>query len=460
MSAFGLILLLVLLVSPSAAWVVPRQADGSVSVSEIFKIKGGLLVKNGKQTSCGLGMLDNKASLISAACLDFVKGKVDTSTKYEVFVDGGFNGATARFVIQNITVHPSYDPATKANNVALVQYNKDAEVLWFNRNAVGLSDWTGLLYTQRYLSDIEGMAWATPKVKPENSIGDTTCSKLSPVYKANTKSFTCSSVLSTAPSASLSSCDVPYQAVYAVFSEAYVYQAGFFSHVVVTEGENLCKNGGQRSYFTLISDYLTFARTELNRKVYYYNPDNGTIPQTDVDYAMTKPSGSVTGVVMLSGNMYTNQSTPSFTSALLSRTATSSETPTNNPPGEKEPSEDSGGSSGLSKRSIAIVAACSAVGSLIIAVGAFFLVRWWRGNLKRTRDPYKETAAQEILANDLGGATVPGGGGGNNYTSMLDVSYAAPPAYLANDSSRGPDVVEMPSPHSPASSIEYPNEKM
>ncbi|KAJ2467738.1 hypothetical protein GGI03_001398 [Coemansia sp. RSA 2337] len=155
--------------------------------------------------------------------------------------------------------------------------------------------------------------------------------------------------------------------------------------------------------------------------------------------------------------MYPKQpSTTSPTSSFPSRTSTSpSQTPTGNPSNEKEPESNSG----MSKRSIAIVAACSAVGSLLLAVGVVFLVRWWRGHLKRTRDPYKETAAQEILANDLGGASMPGGGNLRSMTEIVDVAYTnpPPPAYPANEH-RVLVVEEAQSPNSLVSN-EYPNEK-
>ncbi|KAJ2890182.1 hypothetical protein GGI21_006266, partial [Coemansia aciculifera] len=369
---------------------------------------------------------------------------------------------TSRYTIDTITVHPSYDPVTKANNVALVQYNKGSTVTWFNYNAIKPTNWTGIIYAQRYLSDVNGMAWATPKVYTQSNTGDSTlCPQLSPLYKANEGSMACSSGVSTSPSASLSSCSVPYQVAYAFFSNTatYVYQAGFFSHAVVESGTDMCKYGQQRSYYTLISDYLEFAVATLGRTVYYYNPNNATMPQTNLGFTMTLPtSAAPAGANMLSGDFYANQTTtPSQTSSSSSRTISSpTSSATNTSSSDNSDSGNSDGGGGMSKRTIAIVAACSAVGSVLLLTGSFFLVRWWRGHLKRTRDPYKETAAQEILANDLGGATIPGeynnGGGGST-----------PPPYIDTESPRSRAsaivsvVMEMPSPHS-MNNDEYPSE--
>ncbi|KAJ2813364.1 hypothetical protein H4S07_000739, partial [Coemansia furcata] len=292
MAVFGLLLSLALAV-PSAASVLPRQQDVTASANDIFKVKGGLFIKNGKQTSCGLGILDNMASLMSADCLDFVNGKVDASSNYEAFIDAGYDGATARYTVQNVTVHPSYDPKTKANNVAVIQYNSGSKVTWYNYNAIGPSNWDGYVYVQRYLSDIDGMAWATPKVYTQDS-GDSLCSDLSPVYNANMKDFACGRGTVSPPTSALGTCNVPYQMVYATFSGTYVYQAGFFSHVVIQDGNDLCEYSSQRTYFTLISDYLAFANSVIKRTVYYFNKINSTKPQTSPAYAMTKPSTTVT----------------------------------------------------------------------------------------------------------------------------------------------------------------------
>ncbi|KAJ2030261.1 hypothetical protein IWW57_001274 [Coemansia sp. S610] len=466
MAVFGLLFSLALAAAvavPSTASVLPRRQDARASPTDIFKIKGGLLVKNSKQTSCGLGILDNMAALVSADCLDYTSGKVNYTTKYEAFVDAGYNGATGRYKVQTITVHPSYDAKTKANNVAVIQYNSGSKVLWYNYNAIEPDSWDEYVYVQRYLSDVDGMAWATPKVYSQSN-ADSTCSQLSPVYKANKEGFACGSGLVSAPSL-LGACDVPYQMVYAKLSGSYVYQAGFFSHAAIEDGKNLCKYGSQRSYFTLFSDYLAFANSVTNRTVYYFSDDNSTTPQTDPKYAMAKPSSTVSDVVLLSGDMYAKQpgvessaaTSLSRSSPLASPTSspTPSPSPTSDPPREEEPVTESG----MSKRSIAIVAACSAIGSLLLAVGGFFLVRWWRGHLQRTRDPFKETAAQEFLANDLGGASMPVGHGNlRSMTEIVDAPFIVPPpAYPVNEP-RILVVEEMQSPNSLVSN-EYPNEK-
>ncbi|KAJ2335933.1 hypothetical protein GGH91_005370, partial [Coemansia sp. RSA 2671] len=147
-------------------------ADGADSgtpnrVADLAQIKGGVLVKNGKQTSCGLGLLDNMASYVSANCLDFKNGKVDGNIIYEVYIDSGYDKTATRAMVQNITVHPKYNPSTMANNIALIEFNLGNDVTWYNYNAIGRASWSEIIYAQRYVSDMNQMTWATPQISPQ-----------------------------------------------------------------------------------------------------------------------------------------------------------------------------------------------------------------------------------------------------------------------------------------------------
>ncbi|KAJ1843674.1 hypothetical protein LPJ73_005419 [Coemansia sp. RSA 2703] len=92
--------------------------------------------------------------------------------------------------------------------------------------------------------------------------------------------------------------------------------------------------------------------------------------------------------------------------------------------------------SGLSSKTKIIAGVCSAVGGVILLGAVFLLVRWWRkhGKVRRQRDPYKETAAQKILADDLGGASVPAFSPNRITAATTDpivAAYEQPPAYRA-----------------------------
>ncbi|KAJ2007553.1 hypothetical protein GGI04_001475 [Coemansia thaxteri] len=430
--------------------------------SDLSMVKAGLLVKNGKQTSCALGILDNQASIVSADCLNYkANGQVDMSVIYEAFINAAYDGSPARHAVLNVTIHPSYNPTTKANNVAVIQYNGGSTNAWHNYNAIGPDTWSNIVYSQQYISEIDTLTWATPQVYSQGS-ADSMCEQLSPLYTANEKDYTCSSGTLSPPSSSLSSCSVPYQMAYGLIGTT-LFPAAIFSHVVVQGGSNLCQYSNQRSYYTMMSDYLMFASTVLNRTVYYYSGGNSTQPQQNPGYSMALPTGSSpSSAAVVGGDMYAKQSTGTPTSSSYRMSSSGQQRPTSvvESTSSSAPSDDpssDGSSSGMSHRTIAIVAACSAVGALLLAVAAFFTVRWWRAHVARTRDPYKEAAAQRMLADGLGGASLP--------EEHFD-ALAPPPAYHPEEerrlsAARTPGTTEeiMPLPPSARNEDTYPDEK-
>ncbi|KAJ2787660.1 hypothetical protein GGI15_000550 [Coemansia interrupta] len=385
------------------------------TASDLDNVKAGVLVKDGSQTSCALGLLDNKASLISADCLDFSNGSVNKSVTYEAYINAGFDGVSSKYTVVNITVHPNYDERTKANNIALIQFNTNSNISWYNYNAVIRSDWSSLVYVQFSLSDIVTMKWNTPTLYSQDNVDDSQCSSFSPVYSDSSADYVCSKdTVTTVPTGVDAPCRIVYGMVYGVI-DGIMYPAGFLSHVAVKNGNSLCNYTDQRAYYTLLSDYLMFATTALNREVYYYSKDNVTEPQKNPYYAMAVPSSAApSGVTNIGGNIYAK---------LVAET----------------PTKETHGDSGLASKTKIIIGVCSAVGSVILLVAVFLLVRWWRkhGKIRQQRDPYKETAAQEILADDLGGASVPNLRPSRIAAATTDPLIAAyerpPPAYRADE---------------------------
>ncbi|KAJ2471531.1 hypothetical protein GGI02_002208 [Coemansia sp. RSA 2322] len=301
------------------------------------------------------------------------------------------------------------------------------------------------------------MTWDTPQVYSQGS-PDSMCEQLSPVYRANELGYTCSSGL-LQPTSSLGSCGVPYQVAYGLIGTT-LFQTGIFSHVVVQGGSDLCRYTNQRSYYTLMSDYLMFASTVLNRTVYYYSSNNVTTPQNDANYSMEPPTDLLSGsVVVLGGDMYARQVEETTTSSRQQTSTSAIETVTSSDLSDEFSDDLSGSDSSgsTSNRTTVIVAVCSAVGALLLAVATYFAVRWWRAHVARTRDPYMETAAQRMLADDLGGASLPE----DHFNALV-----APPAYHPAEGRQLPvarnlDTVEelSPLPSLASSNDGYANEK-
>ncbi|KAJ2907906.1 hypothetical protein GGI21_003419, partial [Coemansia aciculifera] len=383
---------------------------------DLSKIKGGVLVKNGKQTSCGLGLLDNMASFVSADCLDYKNGKVDNDVVYEVFIDPAYDSVATRSVVQNITVHPKFNPTTKTNNVALIEFNLNSGVVWYNYNAIGRKSWNDIIYAQQYISDVNNMAWATPKIS-SSAPSDAMCGNMSAVFSANQDVLSCNAILAGSPSPDMSTCNVPYQVAYAVIGRS-LYPAGIYSHSVVEGGGDLCSNSSiVRNYYTMVEDYLMFARTALNRTVYYYRTDNTTLPQSDPNFAMVEPSAPPPAKALtVAGNYYSRQTGSNFATSVptptVVPTSSSSVPAASTSSSDSEQSSDSsslspsdGITDGLSKNVVIIIAVSCSVGSLLIAFILFFVIKRRRiAKSSRRHDQFKEATAQLILAEGLGGA--------------------------------------------------------
>ncbi|KAJ2088396.1 hypothetical protein IW138_004272 [Coemansia sp. RSA 986] len=93
----------------------------------------GVLYKNGKQTACMMAVIDMKAGYVAASCIDLRYNKVDTSTNYKIYFTPMLNSDSFAVDLDpsDITIHPNYDPVSYANNIAVVQYNKDTTDNYF-----------------------------------------------------------------------------------------------------------------------------------------------------------------------------------------------------------------------------------------------------------------------------------------------------------------------------------------
>ncbi|KAJ1726619.1 hypothetical protein LPJ61_005063 [Coemansia biformis] len=420
-------------VSP-AGGLVTRQ-----STQYLSKVKGGMLVKDGKATSCGVGFLDNMAAMISATCLDMKNGAVDKSVKYEILIDDAYNGVSERYPVTDFKLHPSFNAETLANNVAVIQFNKGSDVTWYNYSwqPTGKADSPELIYAQRVLTDVKTSTWGTVQISQGNRMSDAACTDLSPLYKANPADLICNDAVYTAPVSGLTQCKVPSQTVYAYIG-GIAFQAGFFSYAMVKGGNDLCDYKQVRTYFTLMASYLAFAQAAVNRTVYYYEPTNTTSPQTNPFFEMDSVAGVAGSVAkMVSGDMYGSANDGNGNSNGSSGGDGVSQTDDGKSSGKNTSSNNSSSnsgdsSSGLATKTIIIIAVCSSLGSLLFGLSIFLVVWCLRRKVFRARDPYLETNAQNFLANDIGGASPPAASRSED-DAFIRLATSKPPPYRASE---------------------------
>ncbi|KAJ2631126.1 hypothetical protein H4R22_002199, partial [Coemansia sp. RSA 1290] len=73
--------------------------------------------------------MDLKSGLVPANCLEFSDGlSLDQATEYEVYVTSGIENLfpkSFKLELDDIHVHPDYDPSSLAYNMAVIEFNKN-----------------------------------------------------------------------------------------------------------------------------------------------------------------------------------------------------------------------------------------------------------------------------------------------------------------------------------------------
>ncbi|KAJ2605400.1 hypothetical protein EV177_006162 [Coemansia sp. RSA 1804] len=276
--------------------------------ADISSIKGGILVKNGMQTSCELGVIDSSAAFVAAPCLDFSKGVVDSGTAYEVYLDAGINNKTAKYTVNSITVHPEYNATNLINPVAILQFNRASTETWSNPIAIDRNNgWGDIALVKRELSDLNTMKWRAPSTATNPYMFPKEVNFLD-IYNLNMDSLLCSNATTHTTSTYLTTCATPY-GVAETYIDGKPYVAGIYSFTRLYGLSYKCTLfDGQKSYYTLLANYVAFADKVLGRKIGYYpNNNSNVVPQTDPNFSMAKPADNSMSIVYLMGDFYSAQ---------------------------------------------------------------------------------------------------------------------------------------------------------
>ncbi|KAI9467852.1 hypothetical protein BX667DRAFT_215966 [Coemansia mojavensis] len=359
--------------------------------SLVKDVAGGVLGKNGKITSCDLAVIDSRAAIVAASCLDYTIGTaLNTDTSYTALIKQGSSGIEETYAVYNITVHSKYNPYNYVNNLAIIQFNPFSTAMY--QNAISLTsyfEYQNIGYL-RYnatsnTSDIE-------YIYIENTqIGDKACEGLSEMYTVNVDDVMCNSNTINMASHEFYNCKLPMGSVYG-YMDGKVYALGLYSHTAISKGDNLCNYGIQRSYFTTLNRYIGFIQQTINRTVYTYGANVSSI-NLDTDYTMVDRYFSTDEklkVTTLSGDLYRDQANAPGT------------TSTDHPEGSSTLTNDTS-SSALGQKTIIIIAVCASVGGLVVALLAIAIVFWWCCR-KPPVDPVRQKQQRDIIESEIGGA--------------------------------------------------------
>ncbi|KAJ2844305.1 hypothetical protein J3B02_005004, partial [Coemansia erecta] len=414
----------------------------AVSAASISGFRGASLAKDGQLTSCEVALIDEKAGYVAASCLNYnSNGSINTNTVYEVYFDNGAGANPGRTTIRNDSIykHPSFNPKTFANNIAVVVFDPVDDSAWQNPIAALRKEWRDTAFVLREVDNQSDITWKTPAIYSQNA-PDSGCSSASQLYKNNPDYLLCIKAHTT--SSHDTQCSLPYTSAYGVGASG-MGIAALFSYSASSD-DRLCNSSAdQYNYYTVLSYYDLFAKTVLGRDVNEYVEDTNGLDSLDRTASFQMKSASLDNKShVFGGDMYsplnlfesvivvsqgpqssiTSTSFVSVTSTLFmsnSNSASDGEGESVNESGIDNDSEsDNQGNSsssnnssykGFPKTTVIAMACGISGGAIVIAVALYFIIttrrnrkqrQQWSNNTERRQKDIRE------LYDELGGASV------------------------------------------------------
>ncbi|KAJ2078950.1 hypothetical protein H4R24_004121 [Coemansia sp. RSA 988] len=226
--------------------------------------------------------------------------------KLTIAISGKSNSEVVE--VRSVTIHPQYSLETLANNIAVIVFSISKNDNTEGSELLTSKTWDERYFFRRTLSDPTAPKWNNPLTSKVDDKGKDLCTVASPIYAANTADFICSSA--TAAPNDISTCKLPYGMGYGVKSKSTVPIA-VYSHTVVF-GDGLCSESKQVSYYTMLSNFLTWANNIASTQAKKLslpapNEESGSGSGSgsgNKDYQMKAPTNPVPVVKLYGGDLY------------------------------------------------------------------------------------------------------------------------------------------------------------
>ncbi|KAJ2090747.1 hypothetical protein IW138_002365 [Coemansia sp. RSA 986] len=289
------------------------STSGSTSSisSAISMFPDGVLIIDGKQTSCMVALVNEAYGFVSAACL---MSAGETTAKTAGRLKLAINGleASGLLSIAAAVVHPSYNATTLANNIGVLYFTANQSSKSNNGDSVAAAkcDVTKTYLERRTLSNLSPLTWNTPPtIVAFKSNSNDVCTIGSPIYSANKGDFICNNAVAS-PGSGLSSCALPLGLGYTAITANSALPSAVYSHSVVF-GDGLCSNNKMVHYYVVLSNYLAWgAQVVQNLKTAGVSGKSANVA---ADYSMDPPAEIVPVIMTYSGDLYTQAPVPMAT---------------------------------------------------------------------------------------------------------------------------------------------------
>ncbi|KAJ2729069.1 hypothetical protein H4S00_000652 [Coemansia sp. D1744] len=287
------------------AFVCYLEVVAAADKLDVVSYHAAVLVKNGKQTSCEIALIDGSSGFVAATCVVDANGAVDTSSRYEVYTDnyGTRKSVNAPILSGSIRVHPQFKTSSFANNIAIVQFSLSGNPKLKIDVAVDHRTWASTKFVRRSMSNLENGEWGTPNTGG-SELSRSECAASSGLYSSNYFDFECST--DTLPSMVGSQCRVPYGALYGVINGK-MGIGGIYSHSVI-QGDSICDSAKTVHYFVLLSNFIAFAENVLGRGVRTLSTGDFMV-QSDLYYGMEPEAfARADSELIIGGNVFNRNS--------------------------------------------------------------------------------------------------------------------------------------------------------
>ncbi|KAJ2715481.1 hypothetical protein H4R19_001183 [Coemansia spiralis] len=353
------------------------------------QLKGGVLYKNGDQTSCQLAVLDSESAAVSADCLHLgPDGQLSPNTTHFAYLDSGADGVTDVYAVRGAVVHPKYNAHSRSNNIAVLMFNTTRSQLAWQMPIAAPPNTPAdrpAAFVRYAVADATTLMWRWPPYVHDWAQPDSRCTSMSRLYANNADALWCtdSDVMTAADSAK--HCAIPLGTMVALTAPDKIALVGLYSYGAV-EGKiaTVCSKTQMRSYFTALAPYVPFFESVLGRSLAF----DGKRGPSDYAMAEADPSLNPVDTQMVGGDVFAANKLGS--PALADGTGS-------------DPSQDGlDPDSGLTKSAIIIIVVCSTVGGLLIVCAVAFILYRRRRRARSAAGQLKSGRVHGALQDDLG----------------------------------------------------------
>ncbi|ORX73142.1 hypothetical protein DL89DRAFT_281776 [Linderina pennispora] len=388
---------------------------------------GGILLKNGRQTSCELALITNRLAFAAASCFDVdTYNNANGISRYQVALDSGGPPITKEIVsVDKVTINPQYNSTTYASNLAVVFFNSKAKEAWSNKIDVFPQELANRAYVRHSLGDVENQVWNSPAVI-NGKRNDDGCKQASVQYASNPADLWCTTRTTASPVNT--TCHVPYGIAYGIINSDMVITA-LYSHSAVYGGD-FCSSSKTYSYYTVLSNFIKWANTIIPNPISVFSSDGQSSASNDDWYGFENATAPIPrGFQFISGDLYARygSSEPNTTTSnhlVPTGTVAAHDTFLSSSANQDEPSGNVGDSSvtesqGLGKAQIVALSVSIPVAIIIISLMSLFFYRRWRR--------YRSTTSCDSESENHGIVEV------THNVERPDEPTARPPSYTSTD---------------------------